>query len=340
MKKYLVGALTLAVLAASACSPKKTEGTRLAADTPAYNLAKELATVVPIFDPDKNAVLINTEAFTVTAGDVVEVIQNTMGNAAASLKDRDVETLKRAVSQTAVQIGERKLLLAEAVSAKITAKVEDVDKALADQYAQAGGEEAFLNMLKANNVDVAFVKKTIGEDHQIQAFLDAKVFGAVQISEEDLQKAYAADKTASVRHILLMTQDKPAEEIPAIRKKMEDILARAKKGEDFAALAKEYTEDTGSKESGGLYENFPKGQMVKEFEDAAFTVPVGEISDIVQTRYGLHILKIESRARETEPFETVKASLEDQLKQSRKAGVYDEFISGLKAKAKFEEVKF
>jgi parvulin-like peptidyl-prolyl isomerase len=340
MKKTLIGALTLAVLVTAACSPKKTEGTKLAANTPAYTLAKDLTAVVPIFDPDKNAVLLNAAKFTVTVGDVVEVIQNTMGSAAAGLKDRDVETLKTAVSQTAVQIGERRLLLAAAEAANFAVKPEDVDKAMAEQYAQAGGEEAFLNMLKTNNVDIAFVKKTIGEDQKIRAFLEAKVLSAIKIGDDELQKAYASDKTASVRHILLMTQGKPAEEISAIRTKMEGILARAKKGEDFAALAKEFTEDTGSKENGGLYENFARGAMVKEFDDAAFTVPVGQISDIVQTRFGFHILKIESRTKETEPFETVKAQLETQLKQAKQAGAYDEYINGLKTKAKFEEVKF
>ncbi len=340
MKKTLVGALILAVLVMAACSPKKTEGTKLAAGTPSYTLAKDLAAVIPVFDPDKNAVLLTADKFTVTVGDVVDVIQNTMGNAAAGLKERDAETLKTAVSQTAVQIGERRLLMAAADEAGFTVKPEDVDKALADQYAQAGGEEAFLNMLKTNNVDIAFVKKTIGEDQRIRAFLEAKVLNAISVGDDELQKAYAADKTATVRHILLMTQGKPEGEIPAIRTKMEEILARAKKGEDFAALAKEFTEDTGSKENGGLYENFTRGTMVKEFEDAAFTVPVGEISGIVQTRYGLHILKIEGRTKESEPFETVKAALEAQLKQARQAGVYDEYINGLKAKAKFEEVKF
>jgi parvulin-like peptidyl-prolyl isomerase len=339
MKKLMVFLMVL-VLAAAACAPKKTEGTKLTAGTPAYNLAKELSAVVPVFDPDKNAVLLTAKGFTVTAGDVVEVIQNTMGSAAAGLKDRDAQTLKTAISQTAVQIGERRLLLAEAEAAKFTVPPADVEKALTDQYAQSGGEEAFMNMLKTNNVDFAFVKRTIGEDQKIRGFLEAKVLNTIQVSEEELKKVYNEDKTATVRHILLMTQDKTAEEIAAIRKKMEDILARARKGEDFAALATEFTEDTGSKEKGGLYESFPKGMMVKEFEDAAFSVPVGQISDIVQTRFGLHILKIESRAKETEPFETVKAALETQLKQTKQAGAYDTYMTGLKSKAKFEEVKF
>ncbi len=266
--------LILAALAAVSCAPKKTGGTKLVAGTPAYTLAKDLAAVVPAFDPDKNAVLFTAKKFTVTVGDVVEVIQKPWAARPPGSRTGTPETLKTAVSQTAVQIGERRLLLAaEAEAAKFAVTPEDIEKALAEQYAQAGGEEAFLNMLKTNNVDIAFVKRTIGEDQQIRGFLEAKVLNAIQIGDDELKKAYAEDKTATVRHILLMTQDKPAEEIRRSGRRWRSILARAKKGEDFAALAKEFTEDTGSKDNGGLYENFPRGTMVKEFEDAAFTVP-------------------------------------------------------------------
>ena len=62
--------------------------------------------------------------------------------------------------------------------------------------------------------------------------------------------------------------------------------------------------------------------MVKPFEDAAFTVPVGQISDIIETQYGFHILKVESRTKETEPFETVKTQLTETLNGSKKAEAY------------------
>lgn len=338
MKKILALALMLGVVGAT-CSPKKIEGTKLVAGTPAYQLAKNLSSVLPLFDPDKNVVLFTAKKFTVTVGDVAEVIQNTMGNAASQLAGRDPDTLKSAALRAAVQIGERRLLMAEAEAAKVSVSPEELNKALAGQYEKAGGEDKFLAMLKTNNVDAAFFKKMVSEEQTISKYLEANVFNTISVGEDELQKAYAADKTTTVRHILLMTQGKPASEIPAIRKKMEDILARVKNGEDFAALAKEFTEDPGSKENGGLYENFPRGMMVKPFEDAAFTVPVGEISGIVETKYGFHILKVENRTKETEPFETVKARIEDGLKMAKRSEVYEKFVAGLKSKAGFTEVK-
>ena len=83
---------------------------------------------------------------------------------------------------------------------------------MAAQYERTGGEEKFLETLKANNVDPAFVKKMVNEDETIGRFLEKKVFAAIPVGEDELQKAYAEDKTATVRHILLMTQGKPESE--------------------------------------------------------------------------------------------------------------------------------
>jgi len=339
MKKIIIIALILAV-GAAACSSKKPEGTKLNQTAPGYKLAKDLTAVLPIFDPDKNAVLLTTKSFDVTVGDVVAVIYGTMGNASAQLSQMDPARLKTAVAQTAGQIAERRLLLAAAAEAKFQVSPEDVNKAMAEQYASAGGEDKFLEAIKTSGGDIDFIKKTVGEDQTIRGFLEKTVFAPIKVSEEDIKKAYAEDKTASVRHILLLTQGKPETEKPVIKKKMEDLLARAKKGEDFAALAKEFTEDQGSKETGGLYENFPRGKMVQPFNDAAFSIPVGQISGIVETEYGFHILKIEDRKKETEPLETVKAQLEADLKQQKQAGAYEKYMTDMKSKAKIVEVKF
>lgn len=81
-----------------------------------------------------------------------------------------------------------------------------------------------------------------------------------------------------------------------IKTKAEDVLRRAKAGEDFAKLAREFSEDPGSKDKGGLYENVPKGQMVPEFETAALALENGKIADnLVESKYGYHIIKLESK---------------------------------------------
>ena len=114
-------------------------------------------------------------------------------------------------------------------------------------------------------------------------------------SEGEISKFYddhklemASPATVTVSHILL----KDPEHTDDTKAAIEDVLKKAKNGEDFEALAKEYSED-GSADNGGVLDPFSQnGQMVKEFEDASFSLDVGEISDIVETEFGFHIIKL------------------------------------------------
>jgi peptidyl-prolyl cis-trans isomerase D len=98
------------------------------------------------------------------------------------------------------------------------------------------------------------------------------------------------EETVQVAHILFKV-DNPAQEAE-VKAKAEAVLKRVKAGENFAELAKKYSDDTGSASQGGLLSPFQRGQMVKEFEDAAFSLKPGETSGLVRTQYGFHIIKV------------------------------------------------
>ena len=133
-----------------------------------------------------------------------------------------------------------------------------------------------------------------------------------------------------------MTQGKSDAEKAAARTKIEGILARGQGRRRLRRAGQEVLRRPGSKDNGGLYENFARGQMVKPFEDAAFSVPVGELSGIVETDFGFHILKVIDRKKETRTFDEVRAELESRLKQGKEGSAVQDYVKGLKDKAKFK----
>ena len=156
--------------------------------------------------------------------------------------------------------------------------------------------------------------------------------------ETEIQKFYDSNTNASalpeqvhVRHILLLTMDTatraplPDDQAKAKKKQIEDILKRARAGEDFAALAKQYSEDPGSKDNSGELPPFarasadPSHAMVPEFEAAAFSLTNNQISDVVTTEYGYHIIKLleKTPARKlalTDKLPSSEVTLTDQIK--------------------------
>lgn len=334
MRNLLVLCLMLSIVAFG-CSKQKEE-TALQKGTPAYELAKELSSILPSLDPDVNASLVVSDKFIITTGEIIQTILLTAGNQSNELKSMDANRLRQVIIESATQFGERKLLEEAAKKAGTVLSQEEIDGYMKSQYDQAGGEEKFLEVLANNGMNSDYVREFIKSDLLIQSYLEGVFNSEIKIPEKEIQKAYQEDKTASVRHILLLTQGKNDSEKAEIRSQMEKILTRAQSGEDFSELAKEYSEDQGSKENGGLYEDFGRGRMVKPFEDAAFSVPVGEISDIVETTYGYHILKVVDRKKETRPFDDVRPELEEQIRQTKRNGFIQTHIEKLKEDISFQ----
>ena len=140
----------------------------------------------------------------------------------------------------------------------------------------------------------------------------------VQVSDDMLKQQYMANiqqyqvpNRVHVQHILFMTVGKTTDaEIEEVRKKAEDVLKQVKKGGKFEDLAKKYSEDPGSKDKRGDLSWITQGQTVPEFEKTAFSLAPGQVSDLVKTQYGFHIIKVlEKETAHTKPFEEVKDSL-------------------------------
>ena len=201
----------------------------------------------------------------------------------------------------------KQLLLAKATEADRLKGKEDFDKAIQKIKANAKITEEQYNQrlnqqLRLLNVTKEDWEKQSAEQATIPIVLTREL--NINITDADVKKFYDENSSkfeqadmVKAAHILLMTTD-PAtraelseEKKAAKKKQIEDLLKRAKAGEDFGKLAKEYSEDPGSKDNGGEY-TFPRGQMVPEFEAAAFSLGTNQVSDVITTQFGYHIIKL------------------------------------------------
>jgi len=152
---------------------------------------------------------------------------------------------------------------------------------------------------------------------------EAKVAATMQVPEAQLRAAYNSQldrfktpERVKVRHILVKTTEKPKDEVPKLQAKAENLLKQLKGGADFAKLAKENSDDPGSAARGGDLDWVVRGQTVPEFEKAAFSLKKGELSNIVKTEYGFHILQVQDKEEaHTKSFDEVKDQLSADIRR-------------------------
>jgi peptidyl-prolyl cis-trans isomerase C len=251
-----------------------------------------------------------------------------------------------AYRQALDQLVSRELITQEAQARKIapdeTAVARDYKQAR-DQFKSA---QDWARFLSGNGFDEAGFRTELRARHMVDAVVqqEASRLPAV-VSDVDAKAFYDQNPTlfdtgerVRASHILVRVPDGASPDAKkAARARAEAARARIRKGEDFAAVAREVSEDPGSGPRGGELGVFGKGQMVPPFEKAAFALPAGQVSDLIETQFGLHIIKVNERLPAGKiPFEPVKGQIKDHLAQTRKQQAVDELLRGLRAKAKIE----
>ena len=201
-----------------------------------------------------------------------------------------------------------------------------------DEFEKSNGKDALLSNIAAMGLsseeDYLELYKIMMLDQKIKTDYAANPDKYIEdgVNLED----YSSDSRASVKHVLIKNKDSKFSDPKATA---EEVLKKAKAGEDFDALMKEYNEDPGETESGYT---FGKGEMVKEFENAAFALKYNEISDIVETQYGYHIIKRIAGMAEREGYLLSKLDSKAEEKVMKDVSVKDIMtdISAAMAKAK------
>ena len=248
--------------------------------------------------------------------DYLEVQAFINPQAGLAINEKDPEAMKMFVE---TYVGE--IMMAEKAP-----EVQDLEQSAEELVAQikgqysmvfGGDEEKVKKQMKDQGVTDEDLKNFLIRYKQVETYLRA------EISEDELREEYNKGKeagaftTASVRHILIGIETREDAEA---KKLADELTARLRGGEDFATLAKEHTEDPGSKETGGLYEDVNINNWVPEFKQAALELPLNEISDPVKTDHGYHIMRVEKRGEQS--FDEVKQSMENQFINHK----YDEFL--------------
>jgi parvulin-like peptidyl-prolyl isomerase len=199
--------------------------------------------------------------------------------------------------------------------------------------------------LEADGFTEESFRRHVGRMLAAKVYLDRIRMDAADVRDAEVEQFYKENpdrlttpEQVRVRHILMTwkpmgTQDDRA----AVRKQMQPILERARAGEDFAALAREFSEDSATRGNGGDTGLFVRGTMVPQFEAVAFSLEPGEISDPVDTVYGVHILKLEERqAPKLVPYDEIRDYLREHLSEEKMEAAVREKTDELVAAAEVE----
>jgi peptidyl-prolyl cis-trans isomerase C len=287
-------------------------------------------------------VLAKINGETVTKGELEKALtaleQQNGGPVPASDRDRIVRGLLD-------QMIGFKLLLQESQSRKVAVTDPEVDARIASIRQQFPSEDAFKNAMAAQKVTLDQVRAEQRQQMMINRLLETEVGPKAAVTPKDVEKAYAehpelfqVPPRVRASHILITVPENADAAVKAAAlAKATSVLKSARAGKDFAALAKEYSQDPGSAAQGGDLGFFAANQMVPPFSDAAFKLKPGSISDIVETQFGYHIIKvIEKQPTRTVKLEEARPQLEKELTQAKRAQETQAFVQALRQKGKIE----
>ncbi len=235
---------------------------------------------------------------------------------------------------------EEELLFQDTQTQGISIPDQRVSDELARVKSRFPSEAEFQTALTALKISEDDLRRKIHRGLAIQQLISTLVLD-VQVTDEEMQAFYESNPSLfqspeqiQARHILIKVAPEAEESVKKeALQKIKDVQKKIKAGEDFAALAQAHSEGPSSVKGGDLG-FFRRGQMVKSFEEAAFSLQKGEVSDVVETRFGYHLIKVtERRPAGTIGFEEAKGRIAENLKKEKDGQVVRQYIEALRAKA-------
>ena len=290
---------------------------------------------------DKVAVVNGTVITRADYDNELSRFERQMSMSGRSPNPAEMTDMKQKVLQALV---DRELLKQESKKQGITVSDADVNQQVAALRQKFSNEKEFSDALARMNLGEAGLKSQLRQDLIIRKLIDQQVASKVTITPDEMQEFYnshselfKAPEMVRASHILIKVEPNTSDVDKAkARERIVAIQERIKKGEDFATVAKESSECP-SAANGGDLDYFQRGLMVKPFEDVAFSLKPDTVSDIVETPFGYHLIKVTGKKdASTVPFDDVKAKLEDYMKQQKINEQLGQYVAQLKKGAKIE----
>lgn len=332
-------ATTTAAAAATAANPAATATSSAAQPgTPRQPGAATPPKPVPAQLPD---VLARVNGEDVRKADLDRMIKTMEGRAGQAVPpERRDEVYRGALDQLVVYT----LLKQEAKTRNIKIDDSEIDAKLKEIKGQFATPEAFDKALKDRNMTVDSLKSDAWADLSVNKVMETAVSNIPGPTDAEAKDFYDKNpdkfkqgEQVRASHILVRVEPNADEKTKARAKaEIDSVLKQLKAGGDFAKLAQQHSQD-GSAAQGGDLGYFPRGQMVPEFDNVAFALPVGQLSGVVTSRFGYHVLKVtDKKPARTVPFEEAQTQIKQFLEEQKKQQAADSFIEGLKKKAKIE----
>jgi peptidyl-prolyl cis-trans isomerase C len=251
------------------------------------------------------------------------------------------DILRRLLDQLVVQT----LLEQEAKARGLAATDADVDARLLELRQRFKTPLEFDEALRERGQTLDALRQDIGRDVTASKLINAELAAVPGASDDEAKDFYAKnpdsfkeEETIRASHILIrVAPGADAATTAQAKATIESVLAQAKAGQDFAKLAREFSQDPTNAQQGGDLNYFRRGTMVREFSDAAFALQPGEVSGVVTTQFGHHIIKVTDRKPgRVVPFEEAAPRIKQYLDRDKKQDRRKTYLEDLKKKAKIE----
>jgi len=282
--------------------------------------------IITTYEVDKEATLMGKELEKRAPTEVVD-----KGSLRSTALNRliDKKLIEQKIRELDIKISEEEL----------RQSIEDVKKQ------NKLSQEALVAALRGQGLSFDQYKAQLKEQLERLRLMSQEVRAKIQVGEREMREYYEANRArfgeeefARARHIFFKLGKNASEkDVARVMATAATVFQEAKSGKDFAELAKKYSDDPAAAKDGGDLGTFKKGDMIPEIESAVSTMKPGEISELVTTPAGIHIIKLEERSKgKAKPFEEVKAELEELLYKKKSEERFNQWVTDLRKGAAIE----